>query len=63
MNDLMQSQIVTSKDRKESQKKKKDKVGSLKFKVSFMRGKFFEPKELSTILYTEAEKGRLDKIE
>jgi len=55
MNELMQSQIVTSKDKKESNKKKKDKVGSLKFKVSFMRGKFFEQQEVSNVLLTKEE--------
>ena len=39
-------------------KKKKDKIGSLRFKVSFMRGKFFEPTELSNVLQTKEEKFR-----
>ena len=39
-------------------KKKKDKIGSLRFKVSFMRGKFFEPTELSNVLQTKQEKLR-----
>ena len=59
----MQSQHVTDRDKKDAKYKKKDKVGSLKFKVSFMRGKFFEPDQLSNILYTESEKKRLEKLE
>lgn len=31
---------------------KGNKLGSIKFKISFMRGKFFNEKEVSKVLYT-----------
>lgn len=40
---------------------KGSKIGSLKFKISFMRGKFFQDNQLSKVLLTQSEKGRRQK--
>ena len=50
------SQLEKSQD-----KQAIDKVGSMKFKISFMRGKFFKNDELSQVLLTEEEKKRMKK--
>ena len=39
----------------------KSKFGSVKFKISFMRGQFFKDHQLSDVLFTRKEQERQEK--